>query len=248
MPTHKLAVKKLLPFFLAAILFIAGCRKPPATDSGTPQNVPAPATAGERAKPELPSQASDDLPLSVAVARILETAQRGGSVVEGCQCGPRGRMLEMHTVPRSLTGQEMEAALNGIRQRHPQIKWNYAGRGLVRVADSSRKAGLLKVRVKEFLVIEDRPPQAALPALWRTPEVAAYMRSHNVRMAYLPQASGKITKTAPTVIQTKNASVAEILDRMVESYRTGNGRQLYHGWVYRECRSGAESIAQISIF
>ncbi len=247
-PTHKLAVKKLLLLFLSAILVVAGCHRPPATDSGMPENVPAPAAAGDRTKADSASEASTDLPLSAAVARILKAAERSGSVVEGCQCGPRGRMLEMHTVPRAVTEQAMEAALNGIRERHPQIRWSYAGRGLVRVADSSRKAGLLKVRVREFLVIEDRPPQASLPALWRTPEVAGYMRKHSVRMAYAPQASSKVTRTAPTVIQTKNASVAEILDRMAASYRTSGGRPLYHGWVYRECRSGAETTAEVAMF
>ena len=44
----------------------------------------------------------------------------------------------------------------------------------MRVVDSAAKAALLRVKVREFRMVEDREPDGAMAALWRAPEVAAF--------------------------------------------------------------------------
>jgi hypothetical protein len=224
---------------------LGGCRKPPAENSGAvPENVPPP---GGSLLPAA-KDASGQLPLRTAVAKILEAAQRTGSIVEHCHCSAGARMEEAYLVPAELAQQPMEKAMQGIEQRYPQVRWSGPGRERVRVADASINPGLLKVRIREFLVIEDRPPQASMPALFRTPEVASYMRKHGIRVAQSRRSTAKLSRTSPTIIQTKNATVEQILDRMVEGYRSAKGRPLYRAWSYRECRRNGGTLVEIGIF
>jgi len=198
--------------------------------------------------PASAAPAREELPLRVAVAKILEAAQRTGSIVEHCQCGPGARIEEVHWVPADLAQEPLEKAMQELEHRYPEIRWNGAAHERVRVLDKSATSGVLKVRIKEFLVIEDRPPQASLPALWQTPEVQNYMRKHRIRVAPSAWPAPKVAKTSPTIIQTKGATVEQILDRMVEGYRSANGRALYRAWSYRECRRKRRTLIEIGIF
>ena len=225
-------------------VMLGGCRKPPAeTNSAQPENVPPPGSS-----PVPAAAAPDQLPLPAAIAKILNAAQRTGSVVERCPCVAGPRMQEVHLVPAEVAQQPLDKAMQEIEQRYPQIHWSGAAQERVRVADASINPGLLKLRIKEFLVIEDRPPQASLPALFGTPEVASYMRKQRMRVAQSTRPTAKVARTSPTIIQTKNATVEQILDRMVEGYRSGSGRPLYRAWSYRECRRKSGTLIEIGIF
>jgi hypothetical protein len=229
---------------LLAAVMLGGCRKPPADSNGAqPENVPPAAGSLVPA-----AAAPDQLPLPAAIAKILHAAQRTGSVVEHCQCGAGARMEEVHLVPAAVAQQPLEKAMQQIEQRYPQIRWSGAAHERVRVTDASVHSGLLKVRIREFLVIEDRPPQASLPALFRTPEVASYMRKHRMRVAQSTRPAPKMSRTSPTIIQTKNATVEQILDRMVEGYRSASGLPLYRAWSYRECGRKNGTLIEIGIF
>lgn len=247
-PTQKLLLSRLPVVLMAATVLLSGCRRPPAESNGAlPENVPPPAITSSAAAVSSET-ASDHLALPAAVSQILNAAQRTGSVVERCQCGAGSRLVDAHLVSRDVAQKPMEEAFKNITDRYPQIRWQEYSEGRVRVMDKQSRAGLLKVRVKEFLVIEDRPPQASLPALWQTPEVQAYMRKHHMRVARASHAAGKVIKTSPTVVQTKNATVDQILDRMVDGYRASSGRPLYRAWAYRECQSKAGTLIEIGIY
>jgi hypothetical protein len=196
----------------------------------------------------LPKAPTEQLPLTAVVVKILERANRSGSIVEHGQCSAGSRVEEVHLVPSELAQQPLEKAIQQIEQRYPEIKWSGDGPDRDRVMDGARKPPLLTVRVREFLVIEDRPPQASLPALWRTAEVASYMRKHGMSVARGSAGAARIAKTAPTVIETKNATMEQILDHMVERYRSPSGRQLYRAWSYRECRRKGRTLVEIGFF
>lgn len=232
---------------MMAVVLLSGCRRPPAeSGEALPENVPAPANA--LSVPANPERASDNLPLPAAVAQILNAAQRTGSVIERCRCGAGSRLVEAHIVPRDVAQKPMEDAFKSITEKYPEMRWHEYSDGRVRVADKQNAAGLLKVRVSQFLVIEDRPPQASLPALLQTAEVQAYMRKHHMRVARPSHAPGKVIKTSPTVIQTRNATVEQILDRMVDGYHSGSGRPLYRAWAYRECQRKSGTLIEIGIY
>ena len=230
-----------------AIVCFSGCRRPSVVNGdATPEYVPAvPQSAAQQGPEEVNTEAK--LGLAAAVARILDNAHRTGSIVEHCSCVGRGRISEAHAVEASFKFEPMEQAFAEIAHRFPEISWKETQHKLIRVSDTKTRPGLLNVHIKEFLVIEDRPPQAALPALWRKAEVSAYMHRHNIHLAHGTSGSATVRKTAPTVIQLKNATVAEILDRIVAGYRSENNGSPYHLWVYRECRSGAETFVEIRV-
>lgn len=186
--------------------------------------------------------------LATSVSRILRAAERMGSVVEHCPCASGERVGEAHLLQATSAAQPMEKALAEISRRYPDVTWKQGAHQSIRVSDRRQSPGLLQVRVREFLVIEDRPPTAALPALWRTAEVAAYMQKHKIRLARHHANRGTLQRTAPTVIQVKNGTVAEILDRMVSGYRSGDTTPLYRLWSYRECRSGTETLIDVEMF
>ncbi|MGE5322282.1 MAG: hypothetical protein ACM3SW_05450 [Actinomycetota bacterium] len=231
--------QRIYVVLLAAVMLAAGCRRPPADNNGAlPENVPAPdAGSSSSAVAE-----SSDLVLSAAVAQILKADRRTGSVVERCLCASGARMAEVHFVSPDVVRQPMAQAFRQIAQRYPQIHWNSGGER-VRVVDRSAAAGLLRVRVRHFLVVEDRPPQAALPALWQTPEVQSYLRRHRIRFARWRGPAARMGRTSPRVVQGNNVTVEEILDRMVEGYRP-----LYSAWAYRECHSKTGTMIQISLY
>jgi hypothetical protein len=235
---------------MAAMVLTSGCRRPPAESSGAvPENMPPPANANASSASTTSSEtANDNLPLPAAVAQILNAAQRTGSVIERCQCGAGSRLVEAHILSRDVAQKPMEDAFKSITARYPEMRWQESNEGRVRVEDKHSGAGLLKVRVSQFLVIEDRPPQASLPALLQTAEVQAYMRKHHMRVARASHAAGKVIKTSPTVIQTKNATVEQILDRMVDGYHTSGGRPLYRAWAYRECQRKTGTWIEIGIY
>jgi hypothetical protein len=247
-PTQKHLLSRLPVALMAAMVLLSGCRRPAAESNGAlPENVPAPANAGSASAVKTET-VSDKLPLPVAVAQILNAAQRSGSVIERCQCGAGSRLVEAHIVSGDAAQKPIEEAFKSITERYPEMHWQEYGDGRVRVADKQSRAGLLKVRVRQFLVIEDRPPQASLPALLQTAEVQAYMRKHHMRVARPSHAAGKVIKTSPMVIQTKNATVEQILDRMVDGYHSSGGRPLYRAWGYRECQRKGGTLVEIGIY
>jgi hypothetical protein len=227
-----------------AVLYASGCHRPPPEDGREPVNVPNAATPSPTPTPK-PEEA--DLSLATAVVRILSAAHRTGSVIERAQCGARGTMVPIHLLQPPVKLEPMDEALREITQRYPEIKWNQSAQGHVNVRDSSIQGSLLQVRLKEFFVIEDRPPQAALAALWQAEEVMAYMKQHHVRTARHAELLAVGRKSAPTVIHMKNATVQQILDRMVDSYMGENGNSLHNVWMYRECRVGGETFAEIRV-
>jgi hypothetical protein len=227
-------------------MFAAGCGRPPAeSNSAIPENVPPPASS---LLPAAVAPATDNLPLAIILVKILDAAQRTGSIVEHCHCSAGARMEEVHLVPAEVAQQPLEKAMQSIELHYPEVRWSGAAHDRIRVLDSAATPGLLKVKIKEFLVVEDRPPQASLPALFRTAEVASYMRKHRMRLAPSTQSTAKLSRISPSIIQTKNATLAEILDRMVEGYRSASGRPLYRAWSYRECRRNSKTLVEIGIF
>jgi hypothetical protein len=205
--------------------------------SATPSPSPTPTPAPEEA----------DMSLSTAVVRILSAAHRTGSVVERVQCGARGTLVPTHLLQPPVKLDPMDEALQEITTRYPEVKWKEAGQGHVNVRDTAIKDSLLQVRLKEFFVIEDRPPQAALSALWQAEEVITYMRQHHVRASRHADLVRVDGKSGPRVLHMKNATVQQILDRMVDSYMGENGNGLHNVWIYRECRVGGETFAEVRV-
>ncbi len=185
--------------------------------------------------------------LSTAVVRILSTAHRTGSVVERVQCGARGTLVPTHLLQPPVKLDPMDEAFQEIIQRYPEIKWKEAAQSHVNVRDTAIKDSLLQVRLKEFFVIEDRAPQAALSALWQAEEVVTYMKQHHVRAARHADLVSVDGKSGPRVLHMKNATVQQILDRMVDSYMGENGNGLHNVWIYRECRVGGETFAEVRV-
>jgi hypothetical protein len=234
----------LLLAVTVAVLCCAGCHRPPADDGREAVNIPnaAPAPPSPTPTPE-----DADLSLATAVVRILSSAHRTGSVIERAQCGARGAMVPTHLFPPTIKLEPLDQALQEITQRYPEIKWNEAAGGHVNVKDTSIRGSLLQVRIKEFFVVEDRPPRAALDALWQSEEVMAYLKQHHVRTSRHSELVGVARKSTPQVLHMKNASVREILDRIVDSYMGENGNSLHNVWIYRECRVGGETFAEMRV-
>ena len=233
---------------IVALALLAGCNRPNDVGGGKPQYVPAPSANAGSSGALAETPVNPRIGLASFVARIFKAAERTGSVEEHCSCAPRERIGEAHLLQTTGTVEPMENALAEISRQYPDVKWKQGAHQIIRVTDGKEPPGLLQVRVKEFLVIEDRPAIAALPALWRTAEVAAYMQRHRMRLARQGADRATVKRTAPSVIQVKNATVAEILDRMVSSYRSDEGNALYRLWAYRECRSGAQTLIDVEMF
>lgn len=224
----------------ALALLICGCSKPipdTAKDSSvkpTPQAAASPNSASPGAPNSnsgvnsAPAQAIQ-ADVAAAGVQILNKAHRSGAVILHGECGPTGigALYPLHT-PVKL--EPMDEALQAISTQYQGIYWRESRESGVRIIDSGAKAALLKVRVREFRIVEDREPDAALAALWRAPEVAAFFKRSHVQLLRHAMGSRKVV-SPPMILEMKNAIVADILDRIAAGYHTDPAKV----WIYREC-------------
>jgi len=68
----------------------------------------------------------------------------------------------------------------------------------------------------------------------------------DVRTARHAELVGVAGKSVPRVIHMKNATVHQILDRIVDTYMNDAGSG-HNVWIYRECRVGGETFAEVRV-
>jgi hypothetical protein len=218
---------------LLAMLF-SGCRKP-APDS--PQGgSPAKPAAQNGSTPELA-----DMDVSVAAVRILNAAHRNGGVILRGECGPRG-ITEQHPMKASVTLEPLDRALQEITAQYQNVYWRESPASGVRMAESTAKAKLLRVKIREFRIVEDREPDGAMAALWRLPEVASFLRRNRLRFARRVGTARKVI-SPPMIVEMKNATVADILDRIAAGYRSDPPKV----WIYQECSEKKENLVDVQM-
>lgn len=161
--------------------------------------------------------------------RILNAAHRGGGIMLRGECGVLG-VTESYRMKTPVTFEPLDKALQGVSATHQNIYWRESPASGVRVADSDIKAKLLRLKLRVFRVIEDREPDAVMAALWRTPEVTAFLRRNHIHFSPRPATARKAI-SPPMIIEMKNATVADILDRIAAGYRQDPPKV----WLYREC-------------
>jgi len=210
---------------LVLALFASGCGKP-APEAAKDAS---PAKAGPQSSPSKPSVEMAETDVASAAARILNTAHRNGAVILHGECGENG-MSDPYPLHPPVKLEPMNEALQEISNQYQNIYWRESRESGVRVVDSGTKAALLKVRVREFRIVEDREPDAALAALWRAPEVAAFLRKNHVRLPRKMSTTKKVI-SPPMIIEMKNALVADILDHIAAGYRMDPPKV----WTYGEC-------------
>ncbi|HZE81601.1 MAG TPA: hypothetical protein VE604_11925 [Candidatus Polarisedimenticolia bacterium] len=218
---------------LLAVL-ISACGKP-APDS--PQGgSPAKPAAQNSPTPELA-----DMDVSVAAVRILNAAHRNGGVILRGECGPRG-ITEQHPMKAPVTLEPLDKALQEITAQYQNIYWRESPASGVRLAESTAKAKILRVKIREFRIVEDREPDGAMAALWRMPEVAAFLRRNHVRFARRIGTARKVI-SPPMIVEIKNATVADILDRIAAGYRSDPPKV----WIYQECSEKKETLVDVQM-
>jgi hypothetical protein len=205
-------------------LLASGCGKPAPEAT---KDASAKPVAQSSPRPVTVEMAETDV-ASVAV-RILNTAHRNGAVILHGECGESGTS-DPYPLHPPVKLEPMNEALQEISNKYQNIYWRESRESGVRVVDSGAKAALLKVRVREFRIVEDREPDAALAALWRAPEVAAFLRKNRVRLPRRMSTTKKVI-SPPMIIEMKNALVADILDHIAAGYRMDPPKV----WTYREC-------------
>jgi hypothetical protein len=218
---------------LLAVL-LSSCGKPPpqaATDAS-----PAKSAAQSNPTPDLA-----DIDVSVAAIRILNAAHSNGGVILNGECGPRG-ITEQHLMKAPVTLEPLDKALQEITAKYQNIYWRESPASGVRVAESTAKARLLRVKVREFRLVEDREPDSAMAALWRMPEVAAFLRRNHIRFARHVGAARKVI-SPPMIVEIKNATVADILDRIASGYRSDPPKV----WIYQECNEKKETLIDVQM-
>ena len=136
----------------------------------------------------------------------------------------------------------MDKALQEVSAKYQNIYWRESPASGVRVVDSAAKAGLLRVRVREFRIVEDRDPDTAMAALWRAPEVAAFLRKNHIHFARRVVAAKKVI-SPPMIVEMKKVSVAEILDRIAAGYRSDPPKV----WIYRECADKKDTFIDVTM-
>jgi hypothetical protein len=218
---------------LVLALFVSGCGKPaPEAPKDTSQAKPAAQSS--------PSAEVAEMDVAAAAVRILNAAHRNGAVIVRGEC--QGGMADQYPLHAPVTLEPMDRALQEISAKYQNIYWRESPASGVRVVDSAAKARLLRVRVTEFRIVEDREPDGAMAALWRAPEVAGFLRKNHIRFARRPGTAKKAI-SPPMIIEMKKTTVADILDRIVAGYRADPPKV----WTYRECGDKKETLLDVQM-
>ena len=173
--------------------------------------------------------------------RILNVAHRSGGIMLRGECGVLG-VTESYRMKTPVTFEPLDKALQEISAKHQNIYWRESPASGVRLADSDIKARLLRVKLREFRIIEDREPDAVMAALWRAPEVTAFLRRNHIHFFHRVITSRKVI-SPPMIVEIKNATVADILDRIAAGYRSDPPKV----WIYRECEDKKETLVDVQM-
>lgn len=173
--------------------------------------------------------------------RILNAAHRAGGIMLRGECGVLG-VTESYRMKTPVIFEPLDKALQEVSATHQNIYWRESPASGVRVADSDIKARLLRLKLREFRVIEDREPDAVMAALWRTPEVTAFLRRNHIHLSRRAATARKAI-SPPMIIETKNATVADILDRISAGY----GQDPPKVWLYRECDDQRTTLVDVQM-
>jgi len=229
------AIAGILTCTLLLIAFTSCRSTSPAQQQAQPSSTASPAASASGAAPAGQKSVLD------VVLRILRTARQGGGVIMAGSCSGRA-IQEEHVAALPAEGESMEQALGAITAQQQNIYWRESRETGVRVVDSKAQAGLLKLRVREFRVVEDLEPDAVMAVLWRQPEVVAFLRRRKAAFVRRNYGSRKVL-SSPMVLEVKNRTVAEILDRIAAGYRNDPPKV----WLYEECRSGGETLVDVRV-
>jgi hypothetical protein len=222
--------KRTAATLLLLLAAISACRKPPE---------PPAETKPARTQPASQDSGSD---LAFSVAAILHAAHRSGSLVYHAQCDSPGKLSELYPLTPPVNPEPMDQALAEITRRYPNLKWKSPAAGRVTIADRSARAGLLQVRIPEFIIIDDRDPDDVITTIWKTPEVKAFLKKNRLRLLPPPRRATRRAR-GPAVVHLRNATVTEILDAILASYKDGASRL----WVYRECHGKGPALAEVRV-
>jgi hypothetical protein len=237
---------------LVLTLLICGCGKP-APESAKDTSPAKPAAQAN------PGVATTEMDAATAAVRILNAAHRSGAVILRGPCAPGssggmsgpggqssasgpGNMADPYPMHPPVTLEPMDKALQEISGQHQNVYWRESPASGIRVVDSTVQAKLLRVRVREFRIVEDREPDGVMAVLWRAPEVAAFLRRNHVRFVRRPGTAKKAI-SPPMIVEIKNATVADILDRIAAGYRANPPKV----WIYRECADKQEIVVDVQM-
>ncbi len=234
MTTNMLLNKSLANFCLLLVVLLSGCGK----QSPAPQKDASPAKS---ATPANPAASTGDMEAGAAMLRILNTAHRSGGIMLRGECGVLG-VTESYRMQAPITFEPLDKALQEVSSKYQNIYWRESPASGVRVADSSIKGRLLRVKLREFRVIEDREPDAVMAALWRTPEITAFLRKNHTHFLHRATTAKKAI-SPPMIVEIKNATVADILDRIAAGYRQNPPKV----WLYRECDDKKDTLVDVTM-
>jgi len=226
--------KNAAPCCLLLAIVFSSCSKPATQPSQS-------ASPAKPAAQVSPTPSANDMEAGAALLRILNAGHRSGGIMLRGECGVLG-VTESYRMKAPVTLEPLDKALQEVSGQYQNIYWRESPASGVRVADSDIKARLLRLKLREFRVIEDREPDAVMAALWRTPEVAAFLRRNHIH--FLRRATtAKKAISPPMIVEIKNATVADILDRIAAGYRKDPPKV----WLYRECEDKKETLVDVQM-
>jgi hypothetical protein len=221
---------------LLLIALLGGCGKP---SPEAPRQQASPAV-GQPAQPApTQPQAGADEGLSGVAVRILNAAHRSGGIVLEGGCTARG-LDEKYTAQLPAHAEALEPALRELSAQHQNIYWRESPASGVRVVDSTARARLLSLRIREFRVVEDLEPDAVMAVLWREPEVKSFLRQNHASFVRREYGARKVL-SPPMILEAKRRTVAEVLDRIAAAYHRNPPRV----WVYQECTENGSTLMDV---
>ena len=186
--------------------------------------------------------------LASGVVEALRQEHRGGSLIYRGRCVSESQIVGRCFVGPPTASASLNRALNDIKRKCPGLKWTESGDNIVRVIDTSARADVLSIRVKDFRLQEVANPHLALSEIWNIPEVHLFAHAHHI--TFMADASGMVPPDGTYTrisIDVHDATVAEIMDKISQSYRRVSDPSWHSVWLYRECERRGEKIVELQV-
>lgn len=189
-----------------------------------------------------------DWELAPAVVRIMEKANRGGSLIYRGECNGQGMITDIYRLHPPVLFEPMDRALTEITNIYRNMTWIDYGGGNVRLSDKSVELDVLNLRLKQFQVKHVTRLNLAVSAIWVAPEVKAFALEHKI--TFVGESPGILPPdeaVQPISLELRDATIAEIMDAISSQYRLKSSTSWHNLWTYHECEANGSAIVELRV-
>ncbi len=192
------------------------------------------------------------MPRKIQIVLLIALICSSSNRAQGPSATPaldRTQITENYVLTPPVAIEPLDRALTDITRKYPNFKWIDYGDDAVRVVDGLARTDMLNVRVRGFRLQGITTPELAASSIWSIPEVENFAATHHINFVAIVSGmvppDGMYTRIS---VDVHDATVAEIMDKISQSYRRTDDPSWHSVWIYHECESRGKRVVELKIY